>query len=160
MAAIFTYSTLNAIFFERLTNEQFLPVSLKISKNLNRSSIPPELTEEDIVTEYQEEDLDDDYSESDQDLIMHENNGSSMKLNKLEKEFLRQMIQIVPYLFFLFILFSISSKHAYVSQRLESNDNFKEWVDNNPYWKKVSFFYTLYLFSCFLFDFFCFIFVI
>lgn len=147
MAAILIYSTLNAIFLERFTNEQFLPVSLKISKNLNRSSVSPELTEEDILTECQEEDLDDNNSENDQDLIMHESSMKSNNIKKLEKEFLRQMIQIVPYLFFLFIIFSLSSKHAYVSQRLESNDDFKEWVGKNSEWKKVNFCLSLILYN-------------
>lgn len=57
----------------------------------------------------------------------------------LEKEFIRSIIEIFLYLTLFFIIFSFSSKNAYIEKRFHSNENLKHRIQTKTTWNSVIF---------------------
>lgn len=108
------------------------------------------IEDEQIITDEHENYLDLDDNENDNDDEFYDANQDdnndqvefsietmTKDIQTLEKEFLRQIIAIVPYIMFLFLIFTLSAKHAYVDLRLESNENLKDWIQNHTEWNSV-----------------------
>ena len=58
-------------------------------------------------------------------------------LHHLEKEFMRGIVKIIPYLLFVAIMHSIASKSSYGQQRLDSNEELRDWFQETTKWNSV-----------------------
>lgn len=120
----------------RSGDDEFLPVIVKRARNSTNYSLD---FSEDIVESMLIEELEG---------LNNESLGSGLEavdspieleqVRALEKEFLVQAIEIIPFLMMLFLIFSLSSRHAYLDPKLEFNENVKFWMQNKTNWNSVS----------------------
>lgn len=60
------------------------------------------------------------------------------KNNRLfEKEFFKEIVEIVVYLILFFIIIAFNYDHTYIDQKVYSNENLKNIISKNTSWNKV-----------------------
>lgn len=99
-----------------------------VSSNLNSNDII--LIEQDQINSI-DSDEDEDEDEGEKSLV------DTKSLHHLEKEFMRAIVKIIPYLLFVAIMHSIASKSSYGQQRLESNEDLRDWFQETTKWNSV-----------------------